>query len=434
MSSSRGAGPPGLIKSSARPRASPSGPALASEPRETPERSWKPRLGGPSTAAPPPPPPPRTQPDRTRAAAMSSILDVNTLYQNLLNLSLSEEQEVSSSGPHLSRRHSACSSDTPYSSSRSSSGDPSPVWPLRSHWSPGTEQPRPVGEPGRRPPLRPDRSVSLIEGKALPPPPGFPPLRLPPLSPAPSSRYKTELCRTYSETGRCKYGSKCQFAHGPSELRSISRHPKYKTELCHKFYLHGECPYGSRCHFIHYPEEAQLHQGSSSSSSPQLLRQSISYSGVPTACRSSPLPSMPDPASFARASSVSPPPVSADLLSPTFGPLNSDPISVLSALGNPLLPTSAGGGCCSCRCGKSPPSLASPSQTRRDYFPAAPAAPAASALPRTPSANSLSDPDCYSSSSSLSGSDSPVFDLQAPGGLAGGAHRLPIFNRLSVSE
>ncbi|XP_042294809.1 mRNA decay activator protein ZFP36-like [Sceloporus undulatus] len=368
---------------------------------------------------------------------MSSILDVNTLYQNLLNLSLSEEQDVS--GPHLSRRHSACSSDTPYSSS---SGDPSPVWPLRSHWSPATEQLRPLGDPGRRPPLRPDRSVSLIEGKALPPPPppGFPPLRLPSLAPAPSSRYKTELCRTFSETGKCKYGAKCQFAHGTAELRSVSRHPKYKTELCHKFYLHGECPYGSRCHFIHYPEEAQFHSASSSSSSsPQLLRQSVSYSGVPTARRSSPLPSIPDPASFARAPSVSPPPASSsDLLSPTFSHLNSDPLSLLSTLSESL-PTPVSGGCCSCRCGGGKPAnLVSPFQNHRDYFAAAPGTPTtstASLLPRTPSSNSLSDPESYSSSSSLSGSDSPVFDMQAPGGpTAGSAHRLPIFNRISVSE
>nr|1M9O_A Chain A, Tristetraproline [Mus musculus] len=70
-----------------------------------------------------------------------------------------------------------------------------------------------------------------------------------------SSRYKTELCRTYSESGRCRYGAKCQFAHGLGELRQANRHPKYKTELCHKFKLQGRCPYGSRCHFIHNPTE-----------------------------------------------------------------------------------------------------------------------------------------------------------------------------------
>ncbi|XP_062996373.1 mRNA decay activator protein ZFP36-like [Elgaria multicarinata webbii] len=356
---------------------------------------------------------------------MSSILDVNTLYENLLNLSLKEEPEAP--GALLSRRHSASPSETPYSSS-----DPSPVWPLRSHWSPGSEQLHPIRELGRRrPPVRPDRSVSLIEGRALPaPPPGFPPLQQSPQAPPPSSRYKTELCRTFSETGKCKYGAKCQFAHGAGELRTVSRHPKYKTELCHKFYIHGECPYGSRCHFIHCPEEAHFH-----APSPQLLRQSVSYSGVPGPRQASPLPGLPDPASFTRAPSVSPPPTSADLLSPTFGHLNSDPLnSFLSTLSDSL--SSAGGGCCSCRCGR-PASLAGPFQTSRDYFSAAPGTPtsaAAATLPRTPSSNSLSDPESYSSTSSLSGSDSPVFDLQPPGGPVGNTHRLPIFNRLSVSE
>uniref|UniRef100_A0A8C6US46 mRNA decay activator protein ZFP36 n=1 Tax=Neogobius melanostomus TaxID=47308 RepID=A0A8C6US46_9GOBI len=45
-----------------------------------------------------------------------------------------------------------------------------------------------------------------------------------------STRYKTELCRPFEENGSCKYGEKCQFAHGYHELRSLSRHPKYKTE------------------------------------------------------------------------------------------------------------------------------------------------------------------------------------------------------------
>ncbi|XP_028968791.1 mRNA decay activator protein ZFP36L1-like [Galendromus occidentalis] len=70
-----------------------------------------------------------------------------------------------------------------------------------------------------------------------------------------SSRYKTELCRPFEESGVCKYGDKCQFAHGFQELRTLTRHPKYKTELCCTFHTTGLCPYGSRCHFIHNPEE-----------------------------------------------------------------------------------------------------------------------------------------------------------------------------------
>ena len=69
--------------------------------------------------------------------------------------------------------------------------------------------------------------------------------------PTASSRYKTELCRPFEENGHCKYGDKCQFAHGHDELRSMSRHPKYKTEPCRTFHTTGICPYGPRCHFIH---------------------------------------------------------------------------------------------------------------------------------------------------------------------------------------
>ncbi|CAG9856963.1 unnamed protein product [Phyllotreta striolata] len=71
-----------------------------------------------------------------------------------------------------------------------------------------------------------------------------------------TSRYKTELCRPFEEFGVCKYGDKCQFAHGIGELRSLARHPKYKTELCRTYHTVGFCPYGPRCHFVHNQEEA----------------------------------------------------------------------------------------------------------------------------------------------------------------------------------
>ena len=44
-----------------------------------------------------------------------------------------------------------------------------------------------------------------------------------------SSLYKTELCRSWSESLQCRYGSKCRFAHGLSELRAVARHRKYKV-------------------------------------------------------------------------------------------------------------------------------------------------------------------------------------------------------------
>ncbi len=54
------------------------------------------------------------------------------------------------------------------------------------------------------------------------------------------TRYKTELCRPFTETGKCKYGDKCQFSHGIKELRILIRHPKYKTEYCRTFHTSKE--------------------------------------------------------------------------------------------------------------------------------------------------------------------------------------------------
>jgi len=44
-------------------------------------------------------------------------------------------------------------------------------------------------------------------------------------------RYKTELCRSWEETGYCRYGDKCQFAHGRQELRIVTRHHKVSFQL-----------------------------------------------------------------------------------------------------------------------------------------------------------------------------------------------------------
>lgn len=75
-----------------------------------------------------------------------------------------------------------------------------------------------------------------------------------------TSRYKTEMCRPFQENGSCKYGEKCQFAHGFGELRIVTRHPKYKTDLCRTYHSSGFCPYGPRCHFVHNLEEASSQQ------------------------------------------------------------------------------------------------------------------------------------------------------------------------------
>lgn len=63
--------------------------------------------------------------------------------------------------------------------------------------------------------------------------------------------FKTEMCRSFTELGYCKYGKNCQFCHSINEQRKIKRHPKYKTEICKTFWEQGNCPYGRRCCFAH---------------------------------------------------------------------------------------------------------------------------------------------------------------------------------------
>ena len=73
--------------------------------------------------------------------------------------------------------------------------------------------------------------------------------------------YKTELCRSWIETGECRYNDKCQFAHGHTDSYATRRrHPKYKTQVCRTYTTTGQCPYGNRCRFIHekLPEKGVL--------------------------------------------------------------------------------------------------------------------------------------------------------------------------------
>jgi hypothetical protein len=59
------------------------------------------------------------------------------------------------------------------------------------------------------------------------------------------SKYKTVLCNTFNSTGSCPYGVKCQFAHGPYELRVRTSITHYK----HTFELQPEKQqYGENVH------------------------------------------------------------------------------------------------------------------------------------------------------------------------------------------
>ncbi|PXF43545.1 Zinc finger protein zfs1 [Gracilariopsis chorda] len=67
--------------------------------------------------------------------------------------------------------------------------------------------------------------------------------------------YKTELCRQYALDGTCRYGRKCQFAHGEHEKREPELHPQYKTKLCMNYQKDGHCRYGLLCNFVHGPND-----------------------------------------------------------------------------------------------------------------------------------------------------------------------------------
>ncbi|XP_072547427.1 mRNA decay activator protein ZFP36L1 [Salminus brasiliensis] len=253
-----------------------------------------------------------------------------------------------------------------------------------------------------------------------------------------SSRYKTELCRTFTERGVCKYGSKCQFAHGQEELRGINRHPKYKTEPCRTFHSIGFCPYGIRCHFVHNneddlaqaPSRPQAQASVPAAPRPPLLKQSFSFSGFPSTFQ--PLEPPLTQSSFFSAPSVSTalPPAStiiSDLLNLAFPELSTGSGENQAWESVPQFLPSPDSGCSN---GELTPT-SSPSQVALAQPEACPRqSPTCGISPgsRSLSLTSLSDHEggCSSSASSLSGSESSAFDCMN--------RRLPIFSQLSVPD
>uniref|UniRef100_UPI0000F1F6A3 mRNA decay activator protein ZFP36L2 n=1 Tax=Danio rerio TaxID=7955 RepID=UPI0000F1F6A3 len=258
-----------------------------------------------------------------------------------------------------------------------------------------------------------------------------------------STRYKTELCRPFEENGSCKYGEKCQFAHGYHELRNLSRHPKYKTEPCRTFHTIGFCPYGPRCHFIHNADErraatnntqARLSQelcilGEKESSNLFLrprerpkLHHSLSFSGF-SSSRSS------DTALIDNPTSRTPPPPNCSL-TPTSPCLNAFtfPDQDLKAFLAPIIPhTQSSSLYSNIQTNGCPPSPPFKMSHLPSMYPLS-ESPVFDSPPSPP--DSLSDPEGYlsgscCSSGTISGSESPSMDAN---------RRLPIFSRLSISD
>lgn len=74
---------------------------------------------------------------------------------------------------------------------------------------------------------------------------------VPETAPVNKQLYKTELCETFTTKGFCKYGTKCQFAHGFNELNMKERSNNFRTKPCINWDTLGYCPYGKRCCFKH---------------------------------------------------------------------------------------------------------------------------------------------------------------------------------------
>lgn len=263
-----------------------------------------------------------------------------------------------------------------------------------------------------------------------------------------STRYKTELCRPFEENGACKYGEKCQFAHGYHELRSLSRHPKYKTEPCRTFHTIGFCPYGPRCHFIHNADERRPAPSSNAANAPEppkcssggygpreapsvfrdrpKLHHSLSFSGFSTPH------GLDSPLLDSSPTSRTPPPPSSgfydDALTP--GAFSFAAGQELKALLAPLAVHTASS--YASYYGSFQPPMGPPSPpynlSHLQALQRLSESPVFDSPPSPP--DSISDRDSFasgslSSSGSLSGSESPSLDA---------GRRLPIFSRLSISD
>ena len=85
-------------------------------------------------------------------------------------------------------------------------------------------------------------------------------------------RYKTSLCKHFNTAQGCSYGDKCQFAHGSNELRLNSGQPmnpmlgnfmdkaqnnivNYKIVKCKNWEKDKTCKYGAKCTFAHGDSE-----------------------------------------------------------------------------------------------------------------------------------------------------------------------------------
>ena len=73
--------------------------------------------------------------------------------------------------------------------------------------------------------------------------------------------YKTSMCEHWLKLGNCKFGDKCLFAHGETEIkRSFSGlTDKRSTIPCRNIELYGFCKYEETCYYSHtYPQKMDI--------------------------------------------------------------------------------------------------------------------------------------------------------------------------------
>ena len=77
-------------------------------------------------------------------------------------------------------------------------------------------------------------------------------------------KWKTELCKNWIETAKCRYEDFCRYAHGQHELtRSAVQayNELFKTKNCRTFYHQKACDFGEKCMFRHeHRTFKQLHR------------------------------------------------------------------------------------------------------------------------------------------------------------------------------
>merc|ERR1712200_30015 len=94
-----------------------------------------------------------------------------------------------------------------------------------------------------------------------------------------NASYKSSLCKNYKD-GKCTYGAKCNFAHGPTELRAPGMmdavpmamgmtqvvaasgvNALYKTTMCTNMMKEGKCAHAQNCKFAHTAAELRTPGG-----------------------------------------------------------------------------------------------------------------------------------------------------------------------------